>query len=403
MSIRSIPSVASVAFSTGIMLLTLMFGCGTMIASTPAPFKEVPPDIELAIVDASGQPIAGATVVLYSRMLIGTGVTKVATRTTGDDGRVRFTEPDPFNYVLYASAPGYLGASGFAQVNKTSALVADIMLRRVETLSDYAVGTISAGNLTISTDPPADSSLSQSSVTFDAGSVADGTEITIGSLEGVEVPVLPANQVALGAILVSISGDASSASATVNLGMPFTLPEGTVVPVYGFDEATGEWVEVGSGTVTDGQVEATISDFGAISALAGFVPQRTRIDSGTEIESIAIGPTDGQYLSYLWIPTIEFPEGTDYDAKTKSWLQGTVESIVNLRFGVPITSVVDRGTSTSGVLTILNIIDEYTITVNTGSASKAAKGASTQFRSRSRQRDQEYAPAFHTGGFGGAG
>jgi len=353
--------LAAVSIAAAFMLIA---GCDAIIASPEQRQGEKPrPNLVVNVLDENGQPIAGAKARLYARSV--TGAVEVTSTVTDAQGRAVFEEPDNGNYLVYAKAPGKVGSSTFAVVTDRSAVAAPIRLYPISALADFTTRQIGSAGGTIATAPTSD--VATSSVAFNPGSLSAGATVGIGTLVGQQIPMVPPKQVALVAVIVDLQGSLTG-SATVNLGLPFRVANGLTIPVFAYNDVTGTWTQVAVGTTQNRQVVANLSDLGTISALASFVPRVTIIHTNTLISQRVLGMSDGAEVEYTWIPQLTFPADTHYSDTTKTWLGGTIEQLIGVKFRQPVTVKIQRDPAIVQLLRVYERVDRYTISVSFGSS-----------------------------------
>ena len=355
-----------------ILAVGLLFGCEAKIYRSDVPIWDIPPrPIVVLVADNEGDPVLDATVTLYKK----TGLGAVAERSaqTDADGNATFEFEDLHSaeYLLYARKTGFVGGSTFAIVDLANVIVGSIKLLPLSSLPDIAVTTIDPSGGSVTTLPT--ESLPQSTIVFDSGALSSSADVTIGTVTGGQIPIVPEGQAALNAVLIETTGDLTGA-ATVQLGLPFDLPEGTLVPVSAFDELTGEWVPVASGTVTSGAVVASIGDIGTISALAGIIPLRASTLKSPIGAPQVLDQNGDLIITNTYVPRLEFPQETDYALKTETWLKGAIGSLVGLTFGEPVTVSVERNPNKVQIYELFNTTDRYVISVTVGEASGRPAG-----------------------------
>ena len=355
-----------------ILAVGLLFGCEAKIYRSDVPIWDIPPrPIVVLVADNDGDPVLDATVTLYKKTGLGAVAERAAQTDADGYATFAFEELHSAEYLLYARKTGFVGGSTFAIVDLANVMVGSIKLLPLSSLPDIAVTTIDPSGGGVGTQPTEE--LPQSTITFDSGAFSTPSEVTLGTLTGGQIPVVPEGLVALNAVMIESSVDPSG-SATVGIGLPFDLPEGTLVPVTAFNELTGEWVEVASGTVTAGAVVASIGDIGTISALAGIVPLR-----GSTLKSPIGAPqvldqNSDLIITNTYIPRLEFPQETDYTMQTETWLEGVIGSLVGVTFGEPVTVSVRRDPSKVQILELFSTTDRYVISVAIGEASGRPAG-----------------------------
>jgi len=381
-----------------------VFGCETRITTSDTqrfnPYSA--PDLEVLVLDMNDAVVPGATVSLYERA--GNGAQRVAKGETDANGIVTFIDPAEGQYLLYARKEGYIGTSAFAQVQRTGVVVGTLRMRPITSLADASVGVIDQSGGTVTT--VAVPTLPQSAITFDGSSFTSSTTVIIATVANNQIPSPPPGQIALGAIVLE-STNPLSGSATVAVGLPFDLPAGTSIPLFAYNDITGEWTQVAVGSVdpVTGQVTAQIDDMALVSALAGFVPQRVSATISTPVgPPRTLGPGDPVEIKLVYTPTLVFPEGSNYTAKTQEWLKGVMGSIIGQEFGREVTLTVKRDPSTIQTYWVYDNIDDYIISINVGGSKPAAVAkvaAAYQFQSRSMTRSQELRAVEHNSGTGG--
>ena len=373
MSAPRITHAARYVRGAAVIAVALLFGCETKILRTnQGDFVFPPRPLVVSVTDNANAPIADAVVTLYKKTAF--GAVADTTSVTNVEGKATFTFEIAHRaeYLLYARKSGFVGGSTFAFVDESSVIVGSIKLLPLSSLPDIAVVQIDPSGGSVATLPTEE--LPQSTITFDSGSLATTSDVTIGTVTGGQIPVVPEGQVALNAVLIETSGDITGA-ATVQIGLPFDLPEGTLVPVSAFDQLTGEWVQVASGTVTGGDVVASIDDIGTISALAGMIPLRASTVSNRIGDPRVLDANSDIVITNTYIPRLEFPAETDYTLKTEPWLKGVIGGIVGVTFGEPITVSVERDPSKIQIYEIFHTTDKYIISVTVGEVSGRPAGA----------------------------
>lgn len=384
-------------------VLTLMIGCEARIDSgTNWNYRWITRfDLTIAVRDNAAQPLAGATVRLYLK--VGDGAVFLTYQTTNDKGEAVFPQPDLGQYLVTASKDGYLMNSTFAIVAEGSVVANDLRLARIVDLPDIVQANVPQSGGTVSTQPV--TNITQSSVTFGPGVLTGDAQVTLGTLTGQAIPVPPSGQVPLTAVLIQATAGLSG-SATVNLGLPFDLPNGTQVPVFAFNESTSQWTQIATGTVQAGEVVASIQDLGTISALASFVPRRTQVSPDIQVVSRPLSPSDGEVIETKWTPRLTFPDGTNYSDKTKTWIRGTIEQLVGLKFDQEVTTKLRRDPAAVQVLSILQRVDRYTISVfftGTKPTRLLTSAGSADFMGDAATESAELQTIGHNSGFGGGG
>jgi hypothetical protein len=358
------------------LLVSLIFGCEARLLGTTDPIWDPNsrPDLVVNVVTANGDPISGATTILYEQVTDGAKL--VSQQITLDDGTATYEQPAVGEYLVYVQKENFIGRSGFAYVQISSVAVGDFTLLPISDLPDIAsviIGTIGGS---LSTIPVND--LPQSTLTFSDSSISSDVEITVGTLSGTQVPVTPPGQVALNTLFVEATGELTG-GVTVELGLPFDLAPGTLIPVYSYDELTGEWVVISMGEVQNGdfRVLAEIGDIGTLSALAAFVPRRASTQQSQVGENTILGPDDPITLSTTYVPYLTYPIGINYSARTQTWIKGVISGLIGIPFDEPITISAQRNPSISQVYKVLRNIDEYVITVDIETAPPASRLSKT--------------------------
>lgn len=381
--------------------LTLVFGCEARVdRGTDWNYQPtIHLDLAVHVLDNTGRPMPGATVRLYRKVDEGT-IFLTHELTDGNGGAI-FPEPDFGQYLVTGSKQGYVTNSTFAIVADGSVTAGELRLSPIANLPDVVQATVPQTGGTVTTQPVPN--LSASSVTFGAGALTGSAQVTLGTLVGQQIPPTPPAQVALSAVLVDVTAGLSG-SATINLGLPFDLPEGTKVPIFAFDETTNQWKQVATGTVQGGVVVASIDDIGTISALASFVPRRTQMTPDITVSSRPLGPDDGPVVEIRWIPRLTFPEGTNYSDKAKTWIRGVIEQIRGLKFDELVVTKVTRDPNAVQMLYIFQHQDLYTIEVYFG-GTKPTRGVqdTTTMSGISNETTTETSNVWHKSGFGSGG
>ena len=380
--------------------LALLTGCETSLNRTTPITPGTPPDIEVIIKDRStSQPISGASITLYKKYL--SGVVKKGTRTTAADGIALFEEVEPGEYLVYARATGYLvGFAGWVATDVSASGQGTIFLSTISSLPDLNTDIATGEQQDIDTEEMSDDLpdtvlvMPVSSVTLDQGSVPSGTEVSIASIPSSQADI-PIDKTAYGTI--SISG-ATGASGTISIGTGISLPAGTEVPIYKYDETTGTWVNTGEKGVVDseGNIVATLDDIsGILSALASFVPARQKLSEWL-VDSQHYETLAAEDITHPWTPELTFLSDT-YPRKTRDWIRMTLEKEMGFTYGDPTLSEVRKPAGQTGDAEVWGRIDRYTINV-TG---RVARGAATTYRADSHSESLIWNDLSHTSGTGG--
>jgi hypothetical protein len=354
------------------LLVSLIFGCEARLLNNPDtifnPYLQ--PDLVVKVLDVDSNPIIGATTILYEQVT--DGAKHAGQQITLDDGTATYEQPEAGEYLVYVQKEGFIGRSGFAFVQTTSIAIGEFTLLPISDLPDIASITIGTVGGSLSTVPVND--LPQSTVTFADSSVSGDIEITVGTLSGTQVPVTPPGQVALNTVLVEATGDITG-GATIELGLPFDLTPGTLIPVYSYDALTGEWIVITMGEVqgSDGRVLADIGDIGTISALAAFVPRRASRQQSQVGEPTVLGPDDPITLEATYIPYLTYPTGINYSVRTQTWIKSVISGLIGIPFDEPVTISAQRNPSVTQIYEIFRNIDEYVITVDLESAPPSSR------------------------------
>ena len=386
-------------------VLSLIFGCeASLMNNETGTWQQEPANIEVVVVDENGNPIADASVILYEQVVDGAQLLERGT--TDSSGTKIFFEPIPGEYLVHVRKDGYVGRSGFATVSSTSSTIGGFQLLPISSIPDVAYVTIGSAGGTVETQ--ATHSLPQTTVTFSAGDVASGVEITVGTLTGTQIPTVPPGQVSLNSVLVDATGDLTG-SATIEIGLPFDLPVGTMVPISSYNELTGGWEVISSGEVqgSDGRLLAEIPDIGTLSALAAFVPRRAARQQSQVGQSRLLSPSDPPVISETYVPTLSYPSGTNYTTRTREWLKGVIGGLIGVTFGEPLTISITRDPSITQEYTLLSIVDEYIITVDLSAGTKLGRIAEGdqkhEFQGNANTQTQNTTAVVHQSGNGGTG
>jgi len=264
-------------------LALLVSGCAAPKSSE----KQTVSTLSGVVQDVQGNPINGALVSAKAPR----GVNSLAPA-AASDGRGRFTITDlPASTVVVvtAQAPGFSGGPG-TRIDSTGALTKQIAIAPGANTGVTIVldrgGTTQRvgpeGNVIRATVPgsiipsggTADSEPAVVTVSFPAGAVSAGTDISVNPISAASLAELPPIS-GLGGLPAAPGTVKVGAAAAlqllpdgltfpdgmgpiVDLPLPFTLaqlPAGSTVPVLFFDKASGQWVKGATATIVASSVD----------------------------------------------------------------------------------------------------------------------------------------------------
>lgn len=303
-------------------------GCGVL---GPDSKRESGPPASISVVDEGGRPLAGATVRLY-RLDGDEPASLDDVMVSGADGRVFLPTPlRAHRYLAAGSMAGRAGGMASVVVRYGVTVVGNLVLPSLLKVPGRMMGRIGPdGGLLTTRD-------GTYAVSIPSGALAGTVNVAVVPLLGVALPLSPVGKVAFVAGFLDLAGASVATPIRILLAAPFGLPEGTTVPIFRLDEATGTWIERGTGLVSGARITASATAPGTYAAFVDLALSRRIIKPDALVLERALGAKDSEAIAVPWTPVRPHPISYAIAdlLPTGLWIGSVLEQIQGYPFDVP--------------------------------------------------------------------